>query len=196
MNSTQLQPVAQNGFLPAARIAGDRRPQYTPYRGGGNQTFAGRAYGTPGFLGAVRLGQTAQTWYNRARAARERFQTLKGQIATIDNKVARDTIIAWLGGPGIEGTPEWRYAGVTFNFTTSVAQEGIQAYDKSDRQGRVEQLESFNDELSQKIESARVTYGSRSVPTVPGVTPPAPTMDLTLPILGVGALIAVAVFFG
>ncbi len=197
MNSTQFRPVVQSGFLPAARIAGDRRPQYTPAVGNGSQTFAGRAYGTPGFLGQVRLGQTAETWYQRARAALERFVFLKKQIASIDNKVARDTIVAWLGSPGIDGTPEYRYAMVNQDFTEDVARDGIQAYTVSRRQGRVEELESFNDQLSQKIESARVTYGSRAVtPTPATAAAPAPAMDLTLPILGVGALVAAAIFLG
>ncbi len=197
MNSTQFQPVVQNGFLPAARIAGGRRPQYTPSIGNGNQTFAGRAYGTPGFLGQVQLGQTAETWYKRARGALERFRFLKNQVPTIDNKVARDTIVSWLGSPNVVDSPEYRYAAVLqdYTFDASPDNEGIQAYSVGRRQSRVEKLEAYNDDLNARIESARVTYGSRAVTAAPPGAP-APTTDLTLPILGVGALIAVAVFFG
>ncbi len=198
MDGTQFKTGAQGGFLPAVQMsAGSHRPQYTP-AGLGTQTFAGRAHGTPAFMGQVQLGQTAQTWYNRARAAMERFQILKAQVQGIDNQAARNTIVTWLGRPGIEGTPEWRYAGVSYNYTTSVQEEGVQAYDKPDRQGRVEDLESFNDQLSSKIALAQVTYGSRPVtPVTPGV--PAPVVagpDLTLPIVGVGLLVAAAVVLG
>ncbi len=198
MNETQFRTGAQGGFLPAVRMgAGAHQPQYAPAVGRGNQAFSGRAYGTPAFMGQVQLGQTAQTWYNRARAAMERFQILKAQVQGIDNQAARNTIVTWLGRPGIEGTPEWRYAGVNFNFTTSVQEFGIEAYDKSDRQGRVEDLESFNDQLSNKIDLARVTYGSRPVtPVIPGVPAPVTGPDLTLPIVGVGLLVAAAVILG
>ncbi len=198
MNETQFRTGAQGGFLPAVRMgAGAHQPQYAPAVARGNQTFAGRAYGTPAFMGQVRLGQTAETWYKRARAALDRFRFLKNQVATIDNKVERDSIVAWLGGPNVVDSPEYRYAAVLqdYTFDASVENEGIEAYAVGRRQSRVEKLEQYNDDLNAKIESARVTYGSR--PVTPGAPAPvAAGPDLTLPIVGVGLLIAAAVVLG
>lgn len=205
MYNPQYRPSMQGAFLPAVRLATAPRQIPVPSLGYSRATFGGRAHGTPGFLGEVRLGQAAsalaQEYYNRARAALERYRFLKNQIATIDNKVARDTIIAWLGSPNITDTPEYRYARVLqdFTFDAAPAQEGIAAYDESRRRNRVDKLEEWNDDLNEKIEAARITYGSRPAPTQPGKDdkngkPSGP--DLTLPLIGVGALIALGLIFG
>lgn len=195
MNSTtQFTPAARGAFLPAISMAGAKRRQgYAPAAvGHGSQTFAGRAYGTPAFMGQVRLGQTAETWYKRAGSALAQFRYLKEQIQTINNQAGRDSIIMWLGSQSIDESPEYRYATVNQNYTVdaNVNDEGIAAYDSSQRQGRVEKLEKINNDFSARIDAARSTYGRRAVPGTGGVaTAPAP-MDLTLPIVGVGVLIA------
>ena len=209
MQST-FRPVAHGAFLPAVRLAGGRNPQpYAPAAVGyAKQTFGGRAYGTPAFLGQVRLGgvqlgATAEDWYKRARASLDRYRFLKGQIATVNNEVGRATITTWLGSPSVVDSPEYRYAAVLqdFTFDASPAQEGINAYssENSRRRSRVEKLEAFNDELNEKIEAARITYGTRTPPTQPGKDengkPPAGP-DLTWPIIGVGAAVALAVLLG
>lgn len=193
MYSTQFRPMSQGAFLPAVRLSSaPAGPLMRP----GAQTFGGSAHGTPPFLGQVQLGQTAETWYKRARASLERFWVLKNQIQSIDNKVARDSLTAWLGSAGIPDTPEYRYASVNQDFTVDASpeNEGIQAYTVSRRQNRVEKLEAFNDELNQKIEAARVTYGARPTPTAPAPAP-APVSagpDLTLPLVGLAAIIGIA----
>ncbi len=196
MYNTQFRPMSQGGFLPAVRLAGAPRQLAVPNLGYSRQTFAGRAHGTPAFLGQVQLGATVEEWYKRARASLERYRFLKNQIQTIDNKVARDSVIAWLGSPNVPDTPEYRYAAVLQDFTFDAApqNEGIQAYAESRRQNRVSKLEDWNDELNEKIEAARITYGSRAAPPTPGAEPkPKPGPDLTWPIIGVGAAIALAV---
>jgi hypothetical protein len=191
---SQFRPVAHGAFLPQVRLAGMPRQQ-------------GLQYGQAPFLGTVRLSQgpsaLAEEYYKRARASLERYRFLKNQIQTIDNKVGRDSIVTWLGSPNVVDSPEYRYARVLQDFTydAAPAQEGIAAYDESRRRNRVDKLEDFNDELNQKIESARVTYGSRPAPTVPGKNgngngKPEPGPDLTIPIIAAGAAVALAVIFG
>lgn len=178
-------PEVRGAFLPQIRMAAGapRQPMF-----GQRPTFGGD-------LGRARLGVTASEWADRARAALRRFEFLKGQLETIDNKLGRDKVLLWLGSASVEGDPEYRYNSVLWNFNQTQTQgvEGVYADPDrgSARQGRIEDLEAKNNEFTQKIADAQGTYGTRVVPGRAGVVQqPAPTPDLVTPIaIGVGVVV-------
>lgn len=148
------------------------------------------------FLGQAFMGQdmqTAQSWYERAKKSIDRYKFLKSRVEAIANKTERENVKTWLGAPGVTGTPEYRYASVVSDFTQDVASEGVGAYNIERRQNRVSELEDVNDAFDGKVKFAITTYGE--LPTTPGQTPGAVVTkgpDLTIPIVGVGAAIVLA----
>jgi N-formylglutamate amidohydrolase len=185
MYTQTFRPAAHGAFLPQVRMGGVMtRPVTRPVEP---------------FLGQVRMGETLEGWYKRAQASLERYRFLKAQVQTINNDIGRQVITAWLGNPNAVDTPEYRYAAVLQDFTydAAPAQEGLDAYSTSRRTNRIEKLESFNDELNEQIEAARVQYGTRVVPGAPSASPqPSTSSNLTVPLLVAGAAVAAAIIFG
>jgi hypothetical protein len=187
MYTQTFRPANSKAFLPQVRMSGT--------------TTRPVAYPVQPFLGQVRLGETLEGWYKRAQASLERYRFLKAQIQTVNNDVGRSTIIAWLGGPEVVGTAEYRYARVLEDFTYDAApnREGINAYSTSRRTNRIEKLEEFNDQLNAKIEASRIQYGTRPAPGAPDTgtqQKPSTAPNLTVPILAAGAIVGLAILFG
>lgn len=171
---------APSAFLPEVKLS--RAPQIS--------------LGKP-FLGRAFMGQdmtTAQAWYERAKKAIDRYKFLKSRVEAVANKTERENIKTWLGAPGVSGTPEYRYASVVSNFTEDVPTEGVGAYNVEQRQNRVSKLEEFNDQLDSKVKFAIQTYGELPPSALPGYQLPGASKvpDLTIPIVGVGAAIVLA----
>lgn len=174
---------APTAFLPEVKLSGP--PQIS--------------LGRP-FLGQAVMGQdmqTAQAWYERAKKSIDRYKFLKSRVEAIANKTERENVKTWMGAPGVAGTPEYRFASVVSDFTQDVAKEGVGAYNIERRQNRVADLEDVNDAFDQKIKFAIQTYGELPASAIPGYQPPggaAPSKgpDLTIPIVGVGAAIVLA----
>ncbi len=202
MATWQSAPQLRGGFLPPIKVASSRRQPMFGQRPSFGALSGRRQLGLPRYG----LGQTAETWYQRAGSAIARFDFLKGQIASIDNIGARDAIVRWLGNPQIKDppSPEYRYTTVVDDYVNKVGIKGIEGTYGVDpesesgparRQGRIEKLESVNEVFNEKIASAQATHGTQPVPGGTGVIkPPAKTTNLTVPILiGAGA-IALAIF--
>jgi len=186
--AASFRPAAHGAFLPQVRLAGSMTRQV--------------AYPVQPFLGQVRMGVTTEEWYKRASASLERYRFLKSQIQSVNNDVGRQSLTMWLGTIAVDESPEYRYATVLSDFNDA-KKTGLTVYDIDRRTGRIEKLENINDQFNQKIEAARISYGTRDVPatTPPGGTPggqqpPTKTPDLTVPLLVAGAAVAVAIIFG
>lgn len=179
-----FQPIKASGFLPQVRLAGGQIIQ---------------ARQSQAFYPAVTMGQdsqTAQAWYERAKKAIDRYAFLKSRVAVIANKTEREAIITWLGNATVPGTPEYRFSTVKSDFTDDVAREGVGAYNVERRQGRIVELEEFNDDFDVKVKNAIQTYGELpAVPTQPGQQQAA-APDLTVPILVGAGVIALGLIFG
>jgi hypothetical protein len=139
------------------------------------------------------LGQTAQEWYDKAKAALARYEFLIKQMDTIGSQNAINQIKVWLGDPSIPDSPSYRYTTVKSDFTQDVAAEGVGAYNVERRQNRVEKLEDFNGEFKDLIEEALKEFGTRRIVTRPGERVEVEGPDLTLPILGGAAAVALAI---
>jgi len=166
-----FRPSAAEGFMPAVQLQGTRLIQ---------------AQRSQGFYPSVRMGQdtqTAQAWFERAKKALERYETLKSRSALISDKTARETVLAGLGKSDVAGSPENRYMLVKDDFTGAVAQEGVGAFNVESRQKRVSDLEAYNDQFGAKVDAAVKTYGIDSAPAT------TENPDMTVPILiGAGAI--------
>lgn len=170
-------------FLPKVKMSGPWSP--APAMVAGPLTMGGHAS-----MGAT-MGKTAQEWYAAAGSAIKRYEFLLGQIDEIGSNSAINAIELWLGDVGVEGTPAYRYNAVRYNYLTTVAAEGVGAYNVKRRQSRVRELQEFNDEFTDAIEQALQESGTRR--TVIRGDGKAPATDLTLPIVGAGAAVALAI---
>ncbi len=174
-------------FLPKVKMSGPWSPARSPAPAmvAGPMTMGGQAS-----MGAT-MGKTAQEWYEAAGEAIRRYEFLLGQVDEIGSNSAIDAIELWLGDVGVEGTPAYRYNAVRYNYITTVAAEGVGAYNVRRRQGRVTELQEFNDEFTDSIERALQEYGTRRTVTTPGEAPVG--TELTLPIVGAGAAVVLAI---
>jgi len=171
---------AHAAFLPEVKLSGP--PQMS--------------LGRP-FLGQAFMGQdtqTAQAWYERAKKAIDRYRFLRNRVEAVANKTERENIKTWLGAPNVPDSPEERFATVVSDFTEDVAAEGVGAYNIERRQRRITKLEDFNDQLDSKVKFAIQTYGELPASALPGYQSPGGSKvpDLTIPIVGVGAAIVLA----
>lgn len=181
-----FRPQMKQGFLPSVQMAG-LQPQPQGFYGGARLLSA-----PPVMLGQD--SQTAQSWYERAKKAIDRYKFLQSRLETIANKTERENIKTWLGAVNVPGTPQYRYNSVVSDFTSDVASEGVGAYNVTRRQDRVAQLEVINDEFDAKVKFAIKTYGElppAQVITQPGTQTAAPS--LTTPLLVAGGAIALAI---
>lgn len=190
---TAFRPIQGGGFLPPVALQGVGAQRVQARRAQAFYPTVNLGQALPaeqGFLPQVSLGQdlqTAQSWYERAKKSIARFEFLRQRVGAIANKTEREAIITWMGNASVPGTPEYRYTTVKSDFTSDVAREGVGAYNVERRQGRIEELEEFNDELNTKVEAAIRTYGELPTPASP--QPQAAGPDLTVPILvGAGAI--------
>ena len=165
-------------------------------RGFGRAAFGGHR------LGAARaiLGQTPYEWYVRAKNALSQFERLLLRLDAVANQKAREDILSWVGEPTTEGTPAYRYARVLGDIQQDVESytpPNYGAYSLERRQGRVEELEGFVEDLQDKVAAAEKTYGTLPRPQAPSAPAPAAagavTADLTVPIIAAGAAVALAV---
>lgn len=161
---------------------------------------AAAAPGDPQTLGAPQaaLGQTAQEWYTRAKAAVAAYEELRDNVLPrIANLQARADIAAWLGTVYQDESPEYRWASVVGNITYRVAEEGVGAYNVEHRQNRVVKLENVVEEFRTKVGAAGALLPPVEPPPEPGAPqPPVTFADIGTPIAyGLGA-IAFAVLIG
>jgi len=152
----------------------------------------------------IRLGQTPQDWYRRAKEALAKFDKLLDRTARIANKTEREAILAWVGISAVEDTPAYRYANVKSDLMTDVeayTPPNVDAYKVERRTNRIEKLEAFNREFEAKVSNAETVYGKLPEPTViererivqPRAEAPAAGTDWTLPLAVGGGAIAVAI---
>ena len=150
-------------------------------------------------LGRATLGATGLEWYQRAKTALAQFAALVAQIQTIANKTARESILEWVGSPNVDETPAYRYQAVLADVLYDVERyspPNYGAYQLERRQRRVEELEGEVETLQEKVQSAIKVYGALPIPepVKPGGTTTAieKGADLTVPIVAIGSVIALA----
>lgn len=156
--------------------------------------------------GGARLGQTNQEWYRRAKAAVAQYQGLLVRTSQVAARAAREEILRWVGDQAVAGTPAYRYASVVSDLQFDVERfspVNVDAYSVPRRRGRVEELESMNQEFARKVVEAESFYGTLPPPqvvTVPGpgraVPAPADGPDLTVPLMVAGGGLVAAFVLG
>lgn len=146
----------------------------------------------PGLSGTIRLGQTPEEWYRRAKAALSKFEDLKMRVAKIANKQERERLGTWLGSASVEDTPAYRYASVASDLADveRFTPPAYQDYQVERRRTRITKLEDMNRELSTMVSTAEQSYGKLPEPViVQTMVRTEPGIDWKLPaLIGGGAL--------
>lgn len=164
------------------------------------------AWASPSMAGPARLGQTNQEWYRRAKAAVAQYQGLLVRTSQVAARAPREEILRWAGDQAVAGTPAYRYASVVSDLQFDVERfspVNVDAYSVPRRRGRVEELESMNQEFARRVADAESFYGTLPPPqvvTVPGpgrvVPGPAAGPDLTVPLMVAGGGLVAALVLG
>jgi hypothetical protein len=169
-------------------------------RGGGSSVFATATFEPfRTALAGARLGQAPQEWYQRAKTAIAKYEALLARTGRIANQEERQKITAWVGSPGDEATPAYRYSRVLDDLrgdVESVSPPNIQAYSVERRQERIKKLEDFNREFESMVATAESVFGmvTASAPSAPapaGTPPEAPASPWMLPVIVGGGAVAI-----
>jgi hypothetical protein len=171
---------------------------------------SGLGRGTPSMFGGTAfhsmgpsyaLGATGSEWYQRAKQAEANFQALMARTARIANQTVRDQIVDWIGAPGSVDTPMERYNTLISDSDRAQGYTPLNTteYERSQLQNRITKMESYNNQLKEKVKDAEDFYGILPEPVViekfinvPGA-PGAAGFNWTIPVaVGVGAVALVA----
>jgi len=164
-------PGFTNYFRPAAPLLGARMRNYT-------------------------LGASDFEWYQRAKAAIAAYEDLVRRTNLIASAAPRRTIFDWLGSPNNPTSPAYRYRSVASDVQTDVeafTPPNYGAYAVERRQDRVTELEAINEEFKNRVRAAEREHGQLPPGQVGPPGPAGPGADLTLPIVGAGAAVALAI---
>jgi hypothetical protein len=150
-------------------------------------------------LAGVQLGETPQEWYQRAKTAIAKYENLIARTGRIANQGEKQKITSWVGSPGDEATPAYRYSRVLDDLrgdVESVSPPNIQAYSVERRQERIKKLEDFNREFESMVATAESVFGmvTASAPSAPapaGTPPEAPASPWVLPVIVGGGAVAI-----
>lgn len=165
-----------------------------------NTTVAQTRTFHPTLAGGDSLGQSPSEWYRRAKASMARYDELIGRTASIANQTERNKILAWVGNPGSDGTPAYRYTSVANDIQADVESftpPNVNAYQVERRQDRVKKLETYNNEFASMVSTAENVYGKLPEPIVINrdrtiTQQAAGGTNWTLPLIVGGGAIAVA----
>lgn len=163
-------PGFGNLFRPASPVLGSRIRNYT-------------------------LGASDFEWYQKAKTAIAAYDDLVRRTNALASVSARRAVFDWIGSPSNPTSPAYRYRSVVSDIQTDVeayTPPNYGAYAVERRQDRVTDLERIVEEFKNKVRASEREVGQLPPPeirTVPG----APGPDLTLPIVGAGVAVAVAI---
>ena len=148
-----------------------------PFGGGRFSPGVASPLMSPAQLAAgARLGQTADEWIRRARAAVAAFAQLRdGVLPRVMDLRKRQDIIDWLGSIYVDESPEYRWNTVVYDLST-IPERGKAIYDIGQQQNRVKKLEAYVEDFRDKIGAA----GALSPTPEPPVSPPPPPGPTTI----------------
>lgn len=186
--------------LGMARISGSRTTRASYFSGAAVDSFTA-GLGAP----SASLGKTAQDYYNQAKVAVAKFDSLVERLKKVANKTVRDGLAVQYGLTDPSNTDKAMYMRNALAFDISDAEkyspvayeEGFPSLGPS--RGRVSKLESFDAGFEQSVQQAETTYGILPEPeTITNyvTTTTAQPLNWILPVVALGAGIVIAGFAG